>query len=128
MRFQAKAGKKYRALVVDDDRTGLELSTAILTRNGFMVDKAASGSEACLKCRSHAYDLIFMDIEMPGLDGYETVRIIREMKKGSGHAYIIALSGILRDQTQIRQCMEAGMNDCMVKPLDPAFLQQKLLH
>lgn len=126
MRFQAQAGSNYRVLVVDDDRTSLELSCASLVQQGFTTDKARSGVEAISLCKSYVYDIIFMDIEMPNLDGYNTARAIRNLKKGATNAYIIALSGRLENQAQLQKCMESGMNDCIVKPLCPKILEKKL--
>ena len=127
MRFQSKGGSKYRALVVDDDRTTLELSCAMLVDNGFMADKAYSGDEAITLCSRHVYDLVFMDIEMPGLDGYETVKAIRNLDKGSCNAYIFALSASLTSPEMVHKCFSAGMNDCMAKPLRPKVLRTRLM-
>ena len=127
MRFQSKSGAKYRVLIVDDDQTSLTLASTILNDFGFMVDTADTGQDAFFKCRETRYDLIFMDIEMPGMNGYQTSMAIRGLSHGSCNAYIIALSGAIRTKEQLNKCMESKMNNCMAKPIRTKTLEKQLI-
>ena len=91
-----------------------------------MADKAHNGSEAIKKCKAFRYDLVFMDIEMPNMDGYDTTRSIRKIRGGSSSSHIIALSGTMQTPLEVELCQESGMNDCIVKPINPKVLQKKL--
>ncbi len=104
MQFRGQHGR-YRALVVDDDRTCRELACGALVNNDFLVDQACSGGEAILACKTMEYDIIFMDIEMPNIDGYETVKAIRKLKQGSRNAYIMALTGNANTTEEVLRCL-----------------------
>jgi len=109
---------KSAILVVDDDNTNLEMSAAILESLEIKADKADSGTKAIELCAAKHYDVIFMDIEMPKLNGYETTEIIKKMNHTSANAIIVALSATLTSKAQVIKCIKSGMKDCMVKPLD----------
>lgn len=127
MDYTEKSGK-YRALVVDDDRTCRELAIGALSQNDFIVDHAKDGSEAILLCEASVYDMIFMDIEMPGLDGLQTAKAIRKLENGSkNNVYIMALTGRVKSTEEALKCFDAGMNDIMMKPFSVKMLRDKLL-
>lgn len=126
MRFQGKNGK-YRTLVVDDNAVCREIVTAALTNSGFMVDQAKDGLETITLCRQSGYDVIFMDIEMPQINGYQTTEKIKSMKSGSQGPYIIALTGKVKTQEEAKKCFSAGMSDIIVKPISKKVLQDKLM-
>lgn len=105
-------------LVVDDDNTNLEMSAAVLESLEIQADKADSGTKAVELCAAKHYDVIFMDIEMPNLNGYQTTEIIKKMNHTSAKAIIVALSATLSSKDKVMKCIQAGMTDCMVKPLD----------
>jgi CheY-like chemotaxis protein len=109
---------KSAILIVDDDSTNLEMSAAILESLEIKADKAESGTKAIELCAANHYDVIFMDIEMPKPDGYETTEIIKQMKHSSANAIIVALSATLSSRAKVVKCIQSGMKDCMVKPLD----------
>jgi CheY-like chemotaxis protein len=113
-------------LIVDDDNTNLEMSAAILESIDIKADKADSGKKAVELCAANTYDVIFMDLEMPELDGYKTTQIIKRMNHKSAQAIIVALTATLTDKEQVLKCIKAGMKDCMVKPLDAENIQEKL--
>ena len=108
-----------RILVAEDSKPNQLVVTAMLERNGFEVDVANNGTEACawVKKKGHgdsAYGLILMDVQMPGMDGTEAARWIRN----NGYDVpIIALTAkaFVEDE---KNCLEAGMNDFMTKPVD----------
>lgn len=112
-------------LLVDDDVTSLEVSAAILDSIGIQADKAGSGKKAIECCAAKTYDVIFMDLNMPELDGCQTTQIIKKMKHDSANAIVIALTATLSSKKQVMRCIESGMKDCMVKPLRPEDIQER---
>lgn len=110
-----------RVLVVDDVDLNRELVRRILEEMGHVVETVASGEEAIEKCGQDNYDLILMDVRMPGLDGLTATRVIRRGRGPGAYAPIIALSaGALPEQ--VSACLEAGMNDHLAKPVNPEEL------
>lgn len=105
-------------LVVEDNHINYKISEEILQDVGYQVDHAETGLEAVEKAKLVSYDIILMDIQMPGMDGYTTSKIIRE----SGCVIpIIALTACaMKDEKE--RCLEAGMNSRLVKPYDPVDL------
>ena len=102
-------------LVVEDDPVNLLLITELLTRMGFEVIQAANGREA-LKVLSHKQPaLIFMDINMPEMDGYTTTRIIRRLPNPLGKTPIVALTADAMPRDK-EKCLQAGMNNFISKP------------
>ena len=81
--FQSKGKntKAKRLLIVDDIEDNLFLLEAILTEEGYEVDSAKNGKEALAKIEASPPDLVLLDAMMPGMDGYEVTRRIRENKK-----------------------------------------------
>ena len=112
-------------LIVDDDSTNLEMSAAVLESLDIKADKADSGKKAIEMCAANTYDLIFMDLQMPELDGYKTTQLIKQMRHESAKAIIVALTATLSSKEQVVQCIKAGMKDCMVKPLDAEDIKMR---
>ncbi len=114
-----------RILVAEDNPVNLELVKTILETFKFQVDTATNGREAYQSWSRNVYDLIFMDCQMPVLDGYEAARRIRaeEEAAGSGqHTPIIALTAHALSGDR-EQCLEAGMDDHLGKPFRPRQMQ-----
>lgn len=106
-----------RALVVEDMRINLMLITKILEKHGCSVSTAGNGKEAVDKVRAEDFDIIFMDCQMPVMDGFEATRIIREEEQARGrHNLIVALTAdaMIGDR---EKCLRAGMDDYLNKPL-----------
>lgn len=101
-------------LLVEDNPFNRELLKAALIRMGCRVVEAKNGKEALAKIADSDFRLIFMDLLMPGMDGFETIRRIRRM--GVQTPIIIASSMDAREDR--RQCLEAGGNDFLPKPID----------
>lgn len=118
---------KFKALLVDDDRTAVMLYGTILEGMGLMVDRAADGAEAVELSQKKKYDLIFMDIDMPKMNGYEATRTIRELERQSGSTYIIGLTATLSKKEHVDLCISSGMNDCLAKPSKQEAIHKKLL-
>ncbi|MCG8538260.1 MAG: ATP-binding protein [Pseudomonadales bacterium] len=120
-----------RVLLVEDNPINQEVALGMLEEWKIKVDCAENGIEA-LRCLAalpdyEGYDLILMDCQMPGLDGYETTRKIR--KGTAGHRFvgipIIALTANAMQGDQ-QKCLDAGMNDYLAKPINTLELEQKL--
>lgn len=115
-------GKKI--LVVDDNEINILIAKRILSKWGLEVDAAMNGYEAIDKLVSTRYDLVFMDIKMPGIDGFETTGIIREMSDDYyKEVPIIALtaSTLKNDHFKFVEC---GMDGHVLKPFNPEEIKQ----
>jgi signal transduction histidine kinase/CheY-like chemotaxis protein len=114
-------------LIVEDNEINQLVTLYILRQKGFQVLAVDSGMEALRVLNERNFDLIIMDCQMPGLDGYETTRCIRENEKNTGKKSlpIIALtaSAITGDR---EKCLAAGMNDYLSKPADPEVLFNRI--
>ena len=112
---------RTRVLLVEDVQANQMIVATVLRREGHMVDVASSGLEALQKVASGAYDIVFLDIFMPGIDGMETARRIRAMPEVRVSLPIVALtanvSGLDRSDY-----LEAGMDDLVGKPVEKATL------
>lgn len=99
-------------MIVEDHPVNQELFSMILDRLGYISVKADDGQDAIEKLESHTPALIFMDIQMPRLNGYEATEAIR--KKGYTMPIIAVTASALEDEHE--RCLSSGMNDILVKP------------
>ena len=91
-----------------------------------IVAVAANGEIALSKCNDKKYDVILMDIQMPGIKGYEVTRQIRNSANGiNKHTPIIAMTANA-SRMEIEKCFSADMNEYVSKPFDPVNLFQKI--
>jgi len=113
-------------LVVDDQPVNCRLLQLMLGQMNQHATTAASGEECLEFLRKNPCDIVIMDVEMPGLDGFETARRIRGLNfPAPASPYIIALTA--HASTDIReQCFAAGMNDYLAKPISPPALKKAL--
>ena len=102
-------------MVVEDDPINMMLISEVLRKMGFDVIKAQNGKEALEILPLHDPVLIFMDVNMPDLDGYATTALIRKLKEPHGNLPIIALTADAM-QGDKEKCILAGMNDYVSKP------------
>jgi two-component system sensor histidine kinase BarA len=110
-------------LAVDDYPANLKLVTALLEPMGVSIDCANDGFEALRFIEQKAYDLILMDIQMPGMDGVEVTQKIRQNETSGQHTPIIALTAhALTSEKQA--VLGAGMDDYLTKPIDEKELQR----
>jgi CheY-like chemotaxis protein len=116
----AAPGKKV--LLVEDNPINALLARALLTREGCDVDHASGGDEAIAASKVGAYDLILMDMRMPGLNGVETARALRQL---GVETPIVALTANAFEDDR-HACLAAGMNDFLVKPMSPDALRATL--
>ena len=116
-----------RLLVVDDLAVNRELARAILTPFGHDVVEAGGGQEALAAADAEVFDLILMDLQMPGLDGMSATRAIRAGDGPNRATPILALSADVLAGQQAA-CRAAGMNDHIAKPIDVADLLSKVAY
>ena len=109
-----------RILVVDDVDLNRDLVAAVLAPHGHRVDEAAGGAEAIEAVKLEDYDLVLMDIQMPGMDGLAATRAIRALPGLSDLPIIAMTAQALASQWEA--CREAGMSDHLPKPITPAAL------
>ncbi|WP_174299254.1 response regulator [Caulobacter sp. S45] len=111
-----------RVLLAEDNPVNALLARALLNRAGCMVDRAAAGEEAVSAALARPYDLILMDMRMPGMSGLDAARALRA---AGCTTPVVALTANAFDDDR-RACLEAGMDDFLTKPLDPAALEATL--
>ncbi len=104
---------KGRVLVVDDNPLNLKVAAALIGRYGVAVDVASSGVLALELASQHRYDAVFVDLQMPQVDGFETTR---RLKARDPSVVIIALTAAAAGETRL-DCLAAGMRDCLLKPV-----------
>src|SRR6185437_2723303 len=124
-----EATSSLRILVTDDDVTNQQIVVTMLETLGHSAEGAASGEEA-LRCFERSYyDMILMDCQMPGIDGYETTRRIREIERAAGRrpTPIVALAGATTDDDR-EKCRQAGMSEFLAKPVGLKQLRAFLSH
>jgi signal transduction histidine kinase/ActR/RegA family two-component response regulator len=109
-------GVNVRALVVDDQKLNRVLLQHILRRQGCDADLADGGAEAMALMSAQRYDVIFMDLEMPDMDGFATTSALRTSEPAGQHTPIIALTGLTAKGTRER-CLQVGMQDYLTKPV-----------
>ncbi len=121
-------GQEFEAklLLVDDNVVNRMLGSKMLSKLGCQVSTAADGEEAMNAVIEEPFDLIFMDIQMPFMDGLEATSCIRALEKGcGGHIPIVALTAHAMRIHQ-EQCLDAGMDDYLAKPVRMESLKRVL--
>jgi CheY-like chemotaxis protein/HPt (histidine-containing phosphotransfer) domain-containing protein len=127
-------------LLVDDNLTNQQVALAILETLGYRADVVTNGEEALEALTAKPYDLVFMDCQMPRMDGYEATRQIRSWGRETGKAArtkafdirlrasgipIVAMTAhAMKDDRE--KCLSAGMNDFITKPISPAAVADAL--
>lgn len=118
----------FSVLLVEDNTVNQKLAAKILSRMGCHVDLAINGKEAVSMARKQTYDIIFMDCQMPEMDGYEATRRIRDFESDNKvpekeRVPIIAITAnAMRGDRE--KCLEEGMNDYIAKPIDAGQIGQ----
>jgi CheY-like chemotaxis protein len=114
-------------LIVDDYGPNLLIVTALLDNLGLTHDTAENGLEAVRRFQNVHYDLVLMDVQMHGMDGFESTRLMREYEAGEKRppTPIIAMTAHVQERDK-HKCMEAGMDDFISKPFDPAVFENKV--
>jgi len=117
-----KPGSGYSVLLVEDNEINQLVLKELINKTGVNIDVAVNGLEGIKLIEKNNYNLVFMDIQMPVLDGYESARMIRKM--GLEIPVIAVTAHALTVEKE--KCIDAGMNDYISKPVDPSVLYEKL--
>ena len=114
-----------RILIVEDNPVNQIVASRALRTLGYTADIVSGGEAALDVMRSQSFDLILMDCQMPGMDGYQTTAEIRRLEAGRGRTPIVAMTAnsVAGDR---ERCIEAGMDDYLPKPFRVATLQSTL--
>lgn len=121
--FQSEGGSP-KVLVVEDDKTTVKLLTRLLAREGYQVEVAHNGFEAGIKFAAFAPDLISLDLQMPHLNGYEVLKMIRA-DMNNKEVGILVVSAFL-DEEAIAKVKALGADDYLRKPIDQGELKAKV--
>lgn len=113
--------RPLRVLLADDDEISAVVMQSVIQRLGHESDWVDSGSKALKALEQGGYDLVLMDLLMPGMTGMEATRRIRAAGLGLSMPPIVAMSA-LSDKESLRACHEAGMDGYLRKPVDSAEL------
>jgi CheY-like chemotaxis protein len=113
-----RAALSLDILAVEDNRVNQTVLRLMLEEHGCKVTLASNGNEALGKVKERGYDLIFMDLRMPGMDGLETTSRLRELERAQGRSAspIVALTAQALPEDRER-CKQAGMDGFLSKPL-----------
>lgn len=126
--LQTDLADKYplRILVAEDNPINQRMALAILSKMGYVADAVSNGLEALLALASKDYDIIFMDMQMPEMDGLEATIEIQKHVPAEKRPKIIAMTAnALADEKE--RCMKAGMNDYLTKPVQLTAIQNMLI-
>jgi CheY-like chemotaxis protein/HPt (histidine-containing phosphotransfer) domain-containing protein len=114
-----------KILVVDDDDLNRRMMRLLLVRDGHDVQVVANGAEALDAVKYQRFDVVFMDLQMPIMDGFEASRQIREWENGNLHTYIVALTAsYLPEEGYL--LFEAGIDNYIAKPFEVDHVRRLL--
>lgn len=117
--------KSATVLVVEDNSFSWEFFKAVLSGLGIMSEVAKDGLEAISMLEKKTFGLVFMDCQMPNMDGYEATKKIRAMGNTFYSIPIIGISATVTDEIRVR-CFRSGMNDVLEKPVEIGFLKDMI--
>lgn len=117
-------GQTARLMIVDDDGLLRGMAAKTLRHAGFEVDEAVDGEEGLSRFETGTYDLVLLDVMLPGLDGFEVCQRIRELPNGAALP-ILMLTG-LNDTSSIEQAYAQGATDFITKPINWTLLSHRV--
>lgn len=118
--------RALRILLAEDNVVNQKLATVLLTKEGHDIVVVSDGKQAVAALAEQSYDLVLMDIQMPDMDGLEATAKIRHSEKGTGrHTPIVAMTAHAMNGDK-QQCLAAGMDDYLTKPISIADLRATL--
>jgi two-component system sensor histidine kinase/response regulator len=122
---ERKQFRKAHVLVVEDNVVNQRLAVKVLEKLGCCADVAGNGIEAIKMIEGFSYDLVFMDCQMPEMDGYEATLEIRRREEVTKHTPIVAMTALAMPEDR-KLCLEAGMDDYLSKPLKKEEIEAAL--
>ena len=122
----ASERRSLRVLVAEDNPVNQVVASTLLKKLGHVPDLAAHGAEAVAKYDKNQYDIVLMDVQMPGMDGIEATRLIREHERVTGRKTPVVALTAHAVKGYAEQCAAAGMDGYLTKPLRPPELEAML--
>ncbi|MBW1873699.1 MAG: response regulator [Deltaproteobacteria bacterium] len=123
----AEAKKKSRILLVEDNMVNQKLALLLFGKMGYRADAVGNGKEAVEALENVPYDMVFMDVQMPEMDGYQATKAIRDPQTPvqNHHIPIIAMTANAMKGDR-KRCIDAGMNDYIPKPIKAEKLKEMI--
>lgn len=125
--FTERETSTLKILVVDDDVLNRRLMKVLLTHEGYQVDLASNGLEAFDAIKTQKFDIVFMDLRMPEMDGMEASRRIREWENGGQHTFIVGLTASYLPEEGPKM-FEAGIDNYISKPFQMEHIRRMLAY
>jgi len=120
-----RARRRLRVLLAEDNPVNQMVAVSMLERLGCRVDVVGDGARALQLSSQLSYDVVFMDMQMPVMDGLEATRRIRAKDEAGAKLHIVAMTANAM-QGDRERCLDAGMNDYVSKPISPESLGDAL--
>ena len=108
-----------KILIVDDNKLNIRIASNFMKPYGFAIDEANSGLEALEKTKINSYDLIFLDIMMPEMDGIETLRNLKKLPNFNVPTIALTADAI---EGSKEKCLNEGFNEYISKPINKQIL------
>lgn len=122
--LEAERASLLHVLLVDDNAVNQKVGVKMLARLGVRVDVAGDGAAAVEACRNQRYDIVLMDCEMPGMDGYQATRTLRTLPECAELPIIAVTANAIEGSRE--KCLAAGMNGYLSKPLKLEALRESI--
>lgn len=113
-------------LIVDDEEANRDILSRRLTREGYTIAEATGGKQALDMMRVERYDLVLLDIMMPGVDGYQVLKTIKT--DTMLHDVPVIMVSALSDEPTIKRCLEMGATDYVSKPFEITQIKTRIWH